>query len=81
MEIPKNAQPAKVRALKKSRLVKRIMNRSCVNKKSFSEEAANGVVDRLAERGELIFFYKCEFCNAFHLTRRSGDVKRTINLI
>lgn len=44
--------------------------RSCINKKNFTEEGANAVVDKLSSQGILMYFYKCQLCNAFHLTSK-----------
>lgn len=77
----KNALSAKVSVLSKGKLVKFVFERSCLNKKSFSREAADAVVDRFAEKGELIFYYKCQFCNSFHMTRRSDEVKKRLKVV
>lgn len=77
----KSAQSAKVVVLSKGKLVKFVFERSCLRKKSFSRNAADAVVDRFAEKGELIFYYKCQFCNSYHMTKRSDEVKRRIEVV
>jgi hypothetical protein len=41
---------------------------SCKRKRKLSEKEANDAVDYYTERNEVMYFYKCSFCNKFHLT-------------
>jgi hypothetical protein len=57
------------------------MKRSCLDKKSFSEEKANKVVDFLASKNEEMYFYKCDFCGSHHLTSRTPNVPKVIRIL
>jgi hypothetical protein len=46
------------------------LNRTCLDKKSFSKSAADAVIDHLASRGTLMFYYKCKICARYHLTSK-----------
>jgi len=52
-----------------------IIERSCTNKKSLSKEEADDIIDRKARRGQVMYYYKCEFCSRFHLTKLDHTVK------
>jgi hypothetical protein len=57
----------KVNAYKKNYIIQR----SCLEKKNLTEDRANDLVDKiLREEGRLIYYYKCEFCSSFHLTKK-----------
>lgn len=46
-----------------------IVKRSCTNKKSYSKEEAEIIVDMKALKGDCIFWYHCPFCMRYHLSR------------
>lgn len=50
--------------------IKYIMERSCLRKKNLSLEKANQFVDRSAKEGKTVYFYKCDFCSSYHMTRQ-----------
>ena len=59
-----------------------IFYRSCVEKKNFSEEEANDVIDRvLANEQRLMYYYKCPFCSSFHLTKNEPNNETMIEII
>lgn len=76
-----SAQYVREAEMTRGKLVRFIFEKSCLNKKSFSREAADSVVDRFAQRGELIFYYKCQFCNSYHLTSKSGKVEKRLEVV
>jgi hypothetical protein len=61
--------------------IKYVIERSCLNKKSFSEETANKVIDFLASKNEEMYFYKCDFCGSHHLTSRTPNVPKVIRIL
>lgn len=48
----------------------RLIHKMCTDKKGFSLEAANEVVDYLASQKSLMFYYKCFICGQYHLTSK-----------
>lgn len=48
-----------------------IIKRTCIDKKSFSKEEADDIVDKKAEQGLVFYWYKCQFCQRYHLSRQS----------
>lgn len=46
------------------------LNKTCLNKKSFNFDAANHAIEKLASQGVLMFYYKCNICSRYHLTRQ-----------
>lgn len=49
--------------------VKRFIQRSCLSKKDLTKEKADDIVDRAAMyEGLTLYYYKCNFCNSFHMT-------------
>lgn len=67
--------------LSKQEHIKYIIERSCLNKKSFSEEGANRAVDNFANEKKEMYFYKCDFCGSFHLTSSSPNIPKVIKFI
>jgi hypothetical protein len=61
--------------------IKYVMEKSCINKKSFSEEKANQVVDFFATKKDAIYFYKCDFCGSHHLTRRKPNMPKVLKIL
>lgn len=43
--------------------------KSCANKANLQEEEADSIITAAASEGRLLFYYKCQICNSFHLTR------------
>lgn len=62
-------------------LIKFVIDRACLRKVNLTEEQANRVVDIEASQGRLLYFYKCEFCNSFHMTSREGEVEKQLTII
>lgn len=50
--------------------VQYIMNRTCLQKSNLTEERANSIIDHHLKNGKLLYYYKCPFCNSFHLTKK-----------
>jgi len=50
-----------------------LIYRSCVDKKSFSKEEADTLVDDFARNGKVIYWYKCELCMRYHITRKDQN--------
>lgn len=61
--------------------IREIFERACLNKKSFSKEKADIIVDKLAFNGELIYYYKCSFCSAYHLTTQEHSPLEQLEII
>lgn len=58
-----------------------IIERSCLNKANLTEESANNIIDRVLQNEQkLLYYYKCSFCNSFHLTSKepTGNTKLEI---
>lgn len=53
-----------------------VIIRTCIEKVSLTEETCNIIVDRHALRGELMYYYKCRWCGAFHMTSHDGTTER-----
>lgn len=58
-----------------------IIKRTCLRKRNLTEEEANQIVDECAAKGDLIYFYKCDFCNSHHMTRKSVEPTEKISVI
>ena len=52
-----------------------IIERTCTNKVEMSEEEANQTIERFAQKGRIMYFYRCPFCSRFHVTRQTGTVQ------
>ncbi len=51
--------------------IKFIMERSCINKRSYSQKAADDIIDSaLLYQNKMFYYYKCQFCSSFHLTSK-----------
>jgi aspartate carbamoyltransferase regulatory subunit len=61
--------------------IKYILERSCLNKKSFSKEAADKVVDFMATQKKEMYYYKCDFCSSYHLTSHYPDIPKKLEII
>jgi len=48
---------------------------SCIRKKSFSLKAAETVITKLMQDKRLMYYYRCELCNAYHLTSKEPKGK------
>ena len=53
-----------------------IIKRTCIDKKSFSREEADDIVDRKAELNQVYYWYKCQFCQRYHLSRQAESENR-----
>jgi len=65
----------------KSDHIKYVIERSCINKKSFSEEKANEIVDFFASKNEEMYYYKCDFCGSYHLTSRQPNIPKILRIL
>lgn len=52
-----------------------IILRSCLEKKSMSKFEADKVIDYYAARNRIMFYYKCDFCNRYHISKNSETTK------
>lgn len=43
--------------------------KSCANKANLQEEEADSIVTAAAKEGRLLFYYKCQMCCSYHLTK------------
>lgn len=43
--------------------------KACIYKKSMTKKQADSCIDYFAEKGKLMFYYKCSFCNSYHATK------------
>lgn len=50
-----------------------LIYRSCINKKSYDKNGADAAIDRFSKKGLIYYYYKCELCNRYHLTRKEPD--------
>lgn len=51
--------------------IKYIMERSCLNKRSYTQKSADDAVDQaLRYDSKLFYYYKCQFCSSYHLTSK-----------
>ena len=46
-----------------------LINRACLSKQSYSKSQADNMVDFKAAQGIVLLYYKCAFCNSYHLTK------------
>jgi hypothetical protein len=58
-----------------------IIYKACLRKANLSLESANRLVDHHAANGRLIYFYKCDFCDSYHLTKKPAPPRQKIVVI
>ena len=46
-----------------------IIKKMCIDKRSYALEGANTVVDRFAKEGTVVYYYKCPFCQRYHISQ------------
>ena len=49
-----------------------IINKTCIEKVAMSEECANKIIDRCGLEGNIMYFYKCKFCKAYHISKQDS---------
>lgn len=55
--------------------VQHIFHRACLRKANLSEETANEIINKaLAREHKLLYYYKCQFCDSYHLTSREPNL-------
>lgn len=60
----------------------RLINRSCIEKTGLSKEGADRIVDFNAKNGILLYYYKCVYCSAYHITKNEPyDTNNGIEII
>lgn len=59
-----------------NKAVKFLIERSCLDKKNLSKQEADRVVDWNSSRGKLLYYYKCDFCQSYHMTRQEPNNKQ-----
>lgn len=47
--------------------------RSCLYKRNLSLDKANNIVDAFAKQNMILYYYKCQLCSSYHLTKRVPD--------
>jgi hypothetical protein len=50
--------------------IKKVIDRTCTNKREYSKEGANVVVDNFASKGIVVYYYQCPFCSRYHISRQ-----------
>jgi hypothetical protein len=59
-----------------------IFERSCLRKANLTEEVANSIIDRcLQQENRMLYYYKCNFCNSFHLTSQEPTSETKVEVI
>lgn len=68
---------ATTRKIKKKyvRYPKHIIEDGCIRKEGHTEEIASKIIDKAAKRKKLLFYYKCDFCRSFHITKKLNGGK------
>lgn len=61
--------------------IKFIIERSCLNKKSFNQKQADNAIEAALARGKLFYYYKCQFCNSFHLTSKEPLTYKQLEVV
>lgn len=46
-----------------------VIQRSCLRKKGYSLKQADDFITKSAKEGKCLLYYKCAFCNQYHLTK------------
>ena len=54
-----------------------IIKRTCIDKVSLSKEQADSLIDKKLEQGILLYYYKCQFCSRYHVSKKDS----TINIV
>jgi len=49
-----------------------IIWRTCISKASMSKEEADTYVDRMASKGVVLYWYKCQFCQRYHMSKQES---------
>ena len=57
-----------------------LVNRACLSKKSYTKEGADKFIDLKASQGVVLLYYKCDFCNSYHLTKNK-ELKETSDFL
>ena len=52
-----------------------IILRSCTDKRSLSKAEADNTIDYYAKKQMIMYYYKCDFCNRFHVSKYSESNK------
>lgn len=53
-----------------------VINKTCIDKKSLSKKEADETIERYAKQGRLFYYYKCNFCNRYHISKNYNTVDR-----
>lgn len=62
--------------------IKYIMERSCLNKRSYSQKSADNAIDfALKHNNKLFYYYKCQFCRAYHLTSKEPTIYKHLEVV
>lgn len=57
-----------------------IIFRSCIDKSSLSKADAENAIDHYAKQNKVMYYYRCDFCNRFHISKQSETAK-TLQII
>jgi hypothetical protein len=55
--------------------VTEIILRTCIEKVSLSKEQADNYIDQKLEQGILLYYYKCQFCSRYHVSKQDESFK------
>ena len=55
---------------------KEIIEKTCTSKVSMSRKEADETIDRYAKQGRLFYYYKCSFCNRYHISKNYYTVEK-----
>lgn len=60
-----------------------LIKRACLSKNSYNLKEADDIIDLKAAQGIILLYYKCAFCNRYHLTsnKELKDTKEFLTII
>jgi hypothetical protein len=61
--------------------IKYIMERSCLNKKSYTLKQADRAIEYAYTQNRMFYYYKCQFCQSFHLTSKEPITVRQLEVV
>ena len=56
--------------------IKEIIERTCINKAGMTRKEADETIDRYAKQGRIFYYYKCKFCNRYHISKNYYTVEK-----
>lgn len=58
-----------------------VFERACNRKSNLNKEEADRIVDDHASQGRLMYYYKCQMCCSYHLTKQPSVSDQRLNII